>query len=358
MPDTFVLDIDIPEPSERIKQIMSVSEQVTEYINTQQYLLDTENVDNLDENVILSDCYKFLIEELQRKGIVFTKSVDELLECWYHADRIYQLYCWIMDSHQVEMCKSHTVLIEQLNNILQFDLADENLLTMWCQAVEPIIASTDPYFTHFTSLLPDIETTDDLKDLLTTLYQTVADRETDFTQPLETIVAYINAMYDGQKLAKKAFAYMRKSPELIDYFKQIDADRFARDLDYYDTDKLQPLVISKETWAWAAKKGYGDAIKYEDLPDNLQKLVDDLDYEHHTTIYHHLEYYLVHKDVPMDTKAIFILICTCCTDGKDKLEENCKNMLASGGDRFTRPAKELFLLCKQVVTTMDWDDKE
>lgn len=348
--------MEIPEDIEIldiIKMLMSVSEEVNEYINTQQYLCDVPNNDSLEEEGILTNCYRILIEELERKGIVFHEEVDEILASTSESERIYHLYCWIDPKHQIEMCKAHNELIEQLDNILNNDENEDDLIVSWAKCVSPIVKDNDPHFNYIPRILDYVHTTDNFKDMLNYVYTAVENSLLEIKQPMDVIAGYIESMRLGQEQAKKAFNVLT-SHWNSNFLIKIKADKLMKYLDRYDLEKLQPPYINDFAWAWTIDEhccfNGEQAPDYEDLPDDLKKKHDELDKEHHTTTDHHIEYYLAHPDIPIDYKALILLAIACYKADNPKItEEKFNNVINAAGDRFDKNCLSFFNRCKDIL---------
>ncbi len=342
-------DIDILDI---IKKLMSISEEVNEYINTQQYLCDVPNNDSLEEEGILTNCYRILIEEIERKGIKFVEEIDEILASTSESERIYHLYCWIDPKHQIEMCKAHNELIDQLDNILNNDTEDD-LIVLWAQCIAPIIGTNDPHFIPILRLLDYVETDDKFRDILTYIYTAVENSQLEIKQPIDLILAYTNFMYKGQEQAKKAFKIL-SSHWNSDFMIKIKADKLYKYLDRYDLEKLQPPYINDYAWSWSIDEHMAfdgeEAITYEELPENLKKKHDQLDYDHHTTTDHHIEFYLAHPDIAIDYKALILLAVACYKENEPKeTEDKFNNVLNAAGTRFDKNCIAFFNRCKEIL---------
>lgn len=339
-----------PDILDIIKMLMSVSEEVTEYINTQQFLCDVPNNDSLTEEGILTNCYRILLEELERKGITFFSDIDEILSSLSECERIYHLYCWIDTRHQIELCKTHNRLIEQLDNILNNDANEEDLIVSWVNCVSPIVGTKDPHLPHILRILNFIETNEHFKDLLTYVYTSVENTVFEIKQSIDVITAYTAAMYKGQEQAKKAFKILSAHWDGA-FVAKIHADKLFKYLDRYDLEKLQPPYINDYAWAWTVETHYNeDTITYDDLPDDLKKKYDQLEYDHHTTTDHHIEYYLANADKPIDHKALILMAIACFEDGdSDTTENNFNKVISTAGDKFDKQCLSFFNKCKDVL---------
>lgn len=339
-----------PDILDIIKMLMSVSEEVNEYINTQQYLCDVPNNDSLDEEGILTNCYRILIEELERKGVVFHEEIDEILSSLSESERIYHLYCWIDPKHQIEMCKAHNELIEQLDNILNNDTNEDDLIVSWSQCVLPIISINDPHFTHIVSILNYVHTTDSFRDMLQYVYTAVENSTLELKQPMNVILAYTDFMYKGQNQAKKAFRVLSFHWDGA-FMTKIHADKLFKYLDRYDLEKLQPPYINEFAWAWTIDEQYGEnTIPYDELPEDLKKKHDQLDYDHHTTTDHHIEYYLANPDIPIDYKALILMAVACYKENDSKeTTEKFDSVINAAGTRFDKNCLSFFNQCKDIL---------
>ena len=340
-----------PDILDIIKMIMSVSEEVNEYINTQQYLCDVPNNDSLEEEGILTNCYRILIEELKRKGIEFHEELDEILSSFSESERIYHLYCWIDPKHQIEMCKSHNKLIEQLDNILNNDIGENDLIVEWVNCVAPVVGNNDPHFPHILHILGYIHTTENFKNILEYVYTAVENATLELKQPMEIIIAYTNDMYKGQEQAKKAYRALA-SHWNGEFLTKINSDKLYKYLDRYDLEKLQPPYINDFAWAWTVdeandENGY---MKYEDLPEDLKKKHDELDLEHHSTTDHHIEYYLAHPDIAIDYKSLILMAIACFHDGdSDVTFDNFNKVINAAGTRFDKNCLAFFKRCSDIL---------
>ena len=344
----------IIDPLEKIKEISINCESVREYIDTQSYLMDTDCVDALDEVGILTQCYLILIDELKRKGIIFISDTDEILSSISEADKIFKLYIWIDTKNQIKFCKCHEKIIQILENIIENE--SEDLLHEWYNAYKLI----DTNILEFESIFENIKSIEKFKDYLSFIFENVKDSVFEFTQPKETILAYINAMYSGQKDAKKAFKYLMKDPIFQQYMTTKKTNEILNYLNTYDVEKLQPPYISKYAWAWSIETNYNDAPNLEDLPDNIQEYYKQLEYEHHSTTDHHIEYYLVNNDVPLDLKAVLLLVVACYEPNKpSETKLAAENVLKYGGDRIPKDMKKLFIhFANQLIKLSKLDNKE
>ena len=331
------MDITI-DPFEKIQEIASKCESVREYIDTQSYLNDTDSVDTLDEVGVLTQCCLILIDELKRKGILFISDTEELLSSISYMDEIFKFYLWIDIKHQIDFCKNHKKIIPYIENIIENCETDYIVELYNCQS------EIDPTLSKFDRIIDSIKSTDTFKDYLNYIFNKISDIEFEFTQSQDVIMTYISTMYNGQKNAIKAFEYLMKDEMFQQYIDHAQVSLLLKHLNKYDTEKLQPTCISKYAWAWTIETGYKDALPLEVLPEYVQELYHKLEYEHHTSTDHHIEYYLANKDIPLDAKAVVLLSIACYKPSEpDKTKTSAEKVLQYGGDRFTSDTKKLFI---------------
>ena len=335
----------VEDPIEIIQMLSAVSERVAEYIQNEQYILDSDiGVDGVEESGVITQCYLILVEELKEKGIVFHEELDELLSTYVDSERIFHLYEWIDTKHQIDMCVSHPELIPHLENILNTEDPEDDLIVQWVKMCLPIVGNTDPHLSLCVRILPYLHTTEDFQDLLQYIYIQVENIPNLLHVPLEIATAYIKFMIDGQNNAKAALRILAAHEDVVAIAGYDTLHKLAPELDQYDVAKVSPIAISDYAWAWTIEEGYEDAPKLEDLPKTLQDKYHKLEVEHHTTTDHHIEYYLANKDIPVTWKAIILLLVACYAPGDaGKTKDKCNAVLSAAGDRFDDIHRKKFI---------------
>lgn len=331
-----------------IKLLKSSSEAVAEYIDTQDFLCDTITVDALDIDGILTQCYYILMDELNQKGIAFHSDDDVLLGNWLDAERIFHLYNFMDYRYQISLCKSYPQLIAKLEDIINSTLQDDKF-EMWLEAVMTIPTKSNDISVKIKPLLEHINATTVFEQFLSVVYDKVKNVSSDFRVPLNIVTAYIGVMHSGMQKAAAAFKILLtdgRGHELTD----TQLAFVENSVKNYDIEKLQPENISNYAWAWAAKTGYNNSITYNEFPQSLKDLSDKLDYDHHSSTVHHIEYYLVHKDVPFDQQACMLLAIACYepTDRAATMRK-ADAVYAAGGDRFTIDITNYFKSCMDAL---------
>lgn len=322
----------VPTTSEIISMLRQESVAVDEYITDQQYLTTATNVDAVDEEGILTQCYLLIISELNDLDIYFSEELDVLLSSWYEAERIYHLYCWIQPANQVRIC-NNIKLIPVLEDVINNSLDDE-LLEDWLTNIYDSL-NQDKHKASIKKILPYVYTKSKFRNLLKYVYGQVEHKLTDYTQPIEVITSYIQEMAAGRQDAETALNILRLNKvlfSLTDEQQQI----LQKSIKYYDMAKLEPSCISDYAWASTIQD-------VSELPDYMKAEYDRLEYEHHTTTEHHIEYYLANKDVPVDTLACILLAIGCYDKDVQKMKEDALRVVLCGGDLFDDNTKKLFL---------------
>lgn len=324
----------VPDSLEIIKMLSQESETVKEYIDTQEFVYDSSNIDAINYEGILTQCYFILISELKDKGIEFHCDDDVLFESWYETERIYHLYCWVDIAEQVKLCKNNHALIDQLENVLNNSIT-EMIFEDWYNVTKPYM-SMDKHHGSIGRLVERFHTTEDFRNLLQYVYDQVAHEKYSFTQPIETITVYIQKMNAGRVNAESALNILMRNGFFTGLSEE-DQTAIINSVKYYDMEKLSPEHISDYAWT--------NSVDRDDLTPEMQTVYDKLEYDHHSTTNHHIEYYLVNKDVAMDMKACILLAIGCYDKDKATMRQKSIAVMNNGGDRWTPDTKPVFIEC-------------
>lgn len=331
--------MNIPTTREIISLLQQVSVTVDEYISEQQYLVNT-SVDTIDEEGILTQCYCIIIDELKDRGIEFHIELDQLLSSWYEAERIYHLYCFTELEQQVKICIAHTNLIPKLLEVIDNSI-DEDILSDWFIIVEPYIQQ-NRHRMPVQSILEYTHTTEIFKQLLATVYKKVEHAIYDYTQPMDAITSYIKEMNSGRIDAAYALKILEVN-NLLSSLNDIQNKIIHKSIKYYDMAKLEVDAISEYAWAYSVQD------KVDELSEELKQKYEQLEYDHHSSTDHHIEYYIVHKDVPIDKLACILLSIGCYDKDNDILVKNAERVLRCGVELFVVDTKQFFIEC---ITTL------
>lgn len=327
--------MNIPTTREIISLLQQVSVTVDEYISEQQYLVNTA-VDTIDEEGILTQCYCIIIDELRDRGIEFHIELDQLLASWYEAERIYHLYCFTEPEQQIKICTTYTDLIPKLSEVVDNSI-DEDVLLDWFTIVEPYIQQ-NRHRIPVQSILDHTHTTPVFRQLLAQVYKKSEHAVYDYTQPMDTITSYIQEMNSGRLDAETALRILEVN-NVLSSLNDVQRKIVYKSVKYYDMAKLEVDTISDYAWA------YGVQDELDDLSEELKERYTQLEYDHHSSTDHHIEYYIVHRDVPLDTVACILLAIGCYDKDNDVLSKDATRVVTCGVELFVEHTTQFFTHC-------------
>lgn len=333
--------MNIPTTREIISLLQQVSVTVDEYISEQQYLVNA-SVDVIDEEGILTQCYCIIIDELKDRGIEFHIELDQLLASWYEAERIYHLYCFTEIDQLIKICTSYTATISKMSDVINNSI-DEDLLTDLFTILDPYIQQ-NRHRVPVKSILEHTHTTEIFRVLLEQVYKQSEHALYDYTQPVDTITSYIEEMNRGRLNAEMALKVLELN-NMLSSLNDTQHKIVYKSVKYYDMAKLEVETISDYAWTHKVK----DYVS--SLPEELQKKYEQLEYDHHSSTEHHIEYYIVNRDVPLDNTACILLAIGCYDQNNDELIKDANKVFKCGIELFVEHTKQFFKACVEHLLT-------
>lgn len=278
--------------TDKILELRSLVPGVDHYIDSGTYMLfrDKETWDSISDQMLLNDCYRVIILELEKLGVLSTVDEEELLSDYYTADGLVRLRLFVDVDKLVPKLIENRAFYDEVLFVLDNEY-EENLLSSLLIVYEKHHVGEKEYMEY-------LERIDGLFFSNSTFARHIE-------AMLELAVPKANLQDTDKELREKyiekiaqgrAFFKLAVDAILEEGFPNLDPAKLQHAVDLYDLDKVTGENLNKLTWAVMTDPN----SLHPEQQDKQKEIID----AHHKETTHHIEYYDNKRIVPDENQLV------------------------------------------------------
>lgn len=283
----------IDDIHEDINNLMSISQNVRQYVDNGLYNADIEETIPTPSSILLN-CYYFILEDLRDLGIT-PLNPEDFLSNFYSARVLMRL----RDLLSAEtLFRDLSASEEYTASLLSFLETDENFINEFIQYIYSHNKSENKFLME--EGLDRFQVSEKLSHHIQTIASLISSGSECTEYDEEEYVTYINSI-------NKHVQELRDIYTRISHFIRADKAKVVELIERHDVDKLEP-----ETASVYIKKGlYGDNPLFKEIYEKVSQ-------RHKKKNEHHIEFWKVHSEKRMSPEHLTEMIIDTSTDFTDQ----------------------------------------
>lgn len=276
--------------SEKINQLRVVSENVDQYISNGTYLLQFDSVDVINEQILLNECFKVLIDELAFLGIVANVSFEELISDYYNAEAIISIRKIFDKENLLPIFRSYEEFKYMALAVVTNKEISENVHFSEFLDIYQRAFPGDSNINIVRRLETSFNSNNEFRNYILSLDRLSIPRATVGESNQKQVSDFLLKIVYGRVYFDKAVnAVLKLDPSL-------DRNYLHHAINLYDVEKIQGNVLSEMAWAVMTDS--------ETLSKELQERQGIILESHYTSTPHHIEYYIVNRKRPTTEQLV------------------------------------------------------
>lgn len=276
--------------SEKINQLRVISENVDQYISNGTYLLQFDSVDVINEQILLNECFKVLVDELAFLGIVANVSFDELVSDYYNAEAIISIRKIFDKENLLSIFRSHEEFKTMAVALVFNKEISENVHFSEFLDIYQRTFPGDSNINIVRRLETSFNSNNEFRNYILSLDKLSIPKSSVGESNQKQVADFLLKVVYGRVYFDKAVnAVLRLDPSL-------DHSYLQHAINMYDVEKIQGSVLHEMAWAVMTD--------IETLSENMQEKQRSLLESHYTTTPHHVEYYITNRKRPTTEQLV------------------------------------------------------